>query len=230
MSPTPHSLPQGCVLRSATKSDRFALQALVYRFIRQEAWSFEVRIVGYSLLQILMLSGLIWLESFLFAFSRQGWVQLGLFFAILATMIMICLEISFLLLHLQSSLSGAFFHWSNYTVIEHQGRLIGCGALAESTLCSIIYNMFVDPEWRGKGLGSELMHHLLAKDLSSIYLVCKPDLVPFYQAFGFSPMSWYDLPDLMKLSFEIFRPSLRLRGYPLCFLVLHPNSQNSSGS
>lgn len=55
---------------------------------------------------------------------------------------------------------------------------------------AMIFDVIVSPEVRGTGVGRELMDAVLARpelrDVTSIELVCQPDLAAFYEQFGFS--------------------------------------------
>jgi GNAT superfamily N-acetyltransferase len=56
------------------------------------------------------------------------------------------------------------------------------------------------PPWRGRGIGRELMHRMLARlaDRYAVDLVCDDELVPFYEALGGTParaMLWRNRPD-----------------------------------
>ena len=62
--------------------------------------------------------------------------------------------------------------------------------LTDHTYFAMIFDVIVTPEWRGTGLGRELMECVLAREelagVQSVELVCQPDLVGFYEQFGFS--------------------------------------------
>ncbi len=81
---------------------------------------------------------------------------------------------------------------STYVVLsldEESGKVIGfVNALSDQVLTAYIPLLEVLPEYRGKGIGSELMRRML-KRLESYYtidLLCDPDLEPFYSKAGMS--------------------------------------------
>ncbi len=67
-------------------------------------------------------------------------------------------------------------------------RVVGfINALTDGHLCAFIPLLEVLPEFRGRGIGSELVRRLLAR-LDGYYavdVVCDEDVIPFYQRFGF---------------------------------------------
>lgn len=62
--------------------------------------------------------------------------------------------------------------------------------LTDGTFKALIFDVIVSPEVRGHGLGRQLMEsvirHPQLKDVKHLELYCLPDMVPFYEAFGFS--------------------------------------------
>ncbi len=61
-------------------------------------------------------------------------------------------------------------------------------AIGDGVLAASIPLLEVLPAWRGQGIGSELMRRMVAR-LGPRYmvdLVCDDDLVPFYEALGFT--------------------------------------------
>jgi ribosomal protein S18 acetylase RimI-like enzyme len=67
------------------------------------------------------------------------------------------------------------------------GRVVGFAtAVGDGVLVGYIPLLEVLPEYRGKGIGSELIRRLLERlrDRYMVDLVCDEDLVPFYERFG----------------------------------------------
>ncbi len=76
-------------------------------------------------------------------------------------------------------------------VDEVADRLVAFArVLTDRTYFAMIFDVIVTPEKRGTGLGAEVMKRVLARpelhDVRSIELVCQPDLIGFYEQFGFS--------------------------------------------
>jgi GNAT superfamily N-acetyltransferase len=59
-------------------------------------------------------------------------------------------------------------------------------AISDGTLTAFIPLLEVLPSHRGRGIGTELVRHLLSEleDFYAVDLLCDPDLVPFYERFG----------------------------------------------
>ncbi len=64
-------------------------------------------------------------------------------------------------------------------------------AISDGVMAAYIPLLEVRREWRGKGVGQELVRRLLAQ-LDRLYMVdvvCDPELVPFYERFGMTPLA-----------------------------------------
>ena len=77
-------------------------------------------------------------------------------------------------------------HWL-VAVAPGTTRVVGyVAALSDGVLTSYISHLEVLPEFRGRGIGSELVRRML-KVLSDLYmvdLVCDADVQPFYEPLG----------------------------------------------
>jgi predicted N-acetyltransferase YhbS len=76
---------------------------------------------------------------------------------------------------------------SHVVLAEEGGRTVGfITAISDGVLAAYLPLLEVRREWRGKGVGSELVRRILA-ELAGFYMVdvvCDPDLIPFYERFG----------------------------------------------
>ena len=73
---------------------------------------------------------------------------------------------------------------------EESRRVVGfVTALTDGVQAAFIPLLEVLPEYRGRGIGSELMRRVLGllSDLTAIDLTCRPELQPFYARFGMQP-------------------------------------------
>ncbi|HEV3363125.1 MAG TPA: GNAT family N-acetyltransferase [Acidimicrobiia bacterium] len=64
-------------------------------------------------------------------------------------------------------------------------------AISDGVLAAYIPLLEVRREWRGKGVGAELVRRLLIQ-LENLYMVdviCDPELIPFYERFGMVPLA-----------------------------------------
>lgn len=72
-------------------------------------------------------------------------------------------------------------------VDSDEGKVIGfINAISDKTLCAYIPLLEVLPEYRGQGIGSELMRHMLntLSDYYMIDLICDEKLASFYSRFN----------------------------------------------
>jgi predicted N-acetyltransferase YhbS len=85
------------------------------------------------------------------------------------------------------------------------GRLAGfVRAITDGIFRATIFDLIVEPRWRGRGLGPELLerahaHPALAR-CKRIELICVGEMVPFYERFG------YELSPPERLRMEWHRP------------------------
>ena len=81
---------------------------------------------------------------------------------------------------------------SHVVLAQEEGRIVGfVTAISDGVLAAYIPLLEVRREWRGKGVGSELVRRMLAA-LEGCYMVdvvCDPELVPFYERFGLVPLA-----------------------------------------
>lgn len=70
---------------------------------------------------------------------------------------------------------------------EDAGKIVGfINAVSDGVLSAYIPLLEVLPEYRGQGIGSELVRRMLAElsDLYMVDLLCDEELVPFYEKLG----------------------------------------------
>lgn len=90
----------------------------------------------------------------------------------------------------QARLNPFGLDWRRFTLLENQqGRVVGCvqvkphGGGAQE-LASLV----IAPDWRGQGLGSNLVRHVQAEAGPPLWLMCAPNLKSYYRQFGFRPV------------------------------------------
>ncbi len=88
--------------------------------------------------------------------------------------------------------------WKRYWVIEYDHSLIACAKLNQQTDYSVLYDLYVFPEWRGQGVGSYLVNHLAQTATRPLYLAALPGRIPFYKRLGFAPVPPNYLPLLLQ--------------------------------
>ncbi|MFH9552166.1 GNAT family N-acetyltransferase [Streptomyces sp. NPDC051445] len=78
------------------------------------------------------------------------------------------------------------------TVVDRRAaRLVGFArVLTDRTYLAVVLDVIVSPEVRGGGVGAMVMDAVLAHpwvaDVGSVELVCQPDLIAFYERWGFT--------------------------------------------
>lgn len=94
--------------------------------------------------------------------------------------------------------------WQQFWVIESDGRLVACGQLRSFSGAQELGSLVVLPAWRGQGLGTYLVEHLIKQATQPLYLECLGRrLARFYSRFGFVPVSWGELPRSLKIKFGL---------------------------
>lgn len=86
-------------------------------------------------------------------------------------------------------------HGSSHVVLARDGEtgpVVGyITAISDGVLAAYIPHLEVLPTYRGQGIGSALVKHLLdqLRHLYMIDLICDPDVQPFYERLGLRPYS-----------------------------------------
>ena len=86
--------------------------------------------------------------------------------------------------------------WKRFVVAESdQGQVIGCGQVkphgdGSDELASIV----VHPDWRGRGVARAIIEHFLGLYNGDLYLMCRENLGPLYEKFGFQSVPKEEMP------------------------------------
>ena len=69
-------------------------------------------------------------------------------------------------------------------------RLVGMGrTISDGAMHALIVEVIVDPEWQGRGIGTEVMRRLVRRcreaGIDMVQLFCARGKQPFYEALGF---------------------------------------------
>ncbi len=101
--------------------------------------------------------------------------------------------------------------WSQFWAIECEGRLVACGQLRSFSGAQELGSVVVARAWRGRGLGSYLVKHLIQEATQPLYLECLGSkLARFYTRCGFVPIAWQELPQTLKWKFGVSQVASRL--------------------
>ena len=111
--------------------------------------------------------------------------------------------------------------WTHFYVVVHDEKIVGCGAIGpywgkedESSL----FNIFVLPEYQGKGVGRRIME-ALEKD--EFFLRAKRIEIPasitaceFYKKFGYTYKNGVTVPDEEGI-FRLEKMNVKIKNIPL---------------
>lgn len=99
-------------------------------------------------------------------------------------------------------------HWKRFVVAENlEGEVIGCGQVkphgdGSEELASLV----VLPDWRGQGVAREIIEHFHSKHPGDLYLMCRAEMGPMYEKFGYRALPSEELP-------RYFRRIMRMLGF-----------------
>ncbi len=112
---------------------------------------------------------------------------------------------------LSAKLDPTQLRWSQFWVIECEGRIVACGQLRSFPGAQELGSLVVARAWRDRGLASYLVKHLIQQATEPLYLECLGDrLARFYTRFGFVAIAWQDLPQSLKWKFGVSQLASRL--------------------
>lgn len=113
--------------------------------------------------------------------------------------------------------------WSQFWVIEHRHRVIGCGQLRQHGSVQELGSLVVAPAWRGQGLGTALTQQLMQQATGWLYLECLGDWrAEYYQKFGFTAADWDRMPLEMVSKFRLTRLMAQWLSLPLHIMECQP--------
>jgi N-acetylglutamate synthase-like GNAT family acetyltransferase len=97
--------------------------------------------------------------------------------------------------------------WRRFTVaVDDEGRLLGCGQLKPHGDGVIeLASLAVQPDQRGRGIARTIIEELMGRAARPLYLMCRAELGPFYEKWGFRSLSLRAMP-------AYFRRVARLAG------------------
>jgi GNAT superfamily N-acetyltransferase len=218
MEQLPIDISPGCILRAGSQGDRWQLQKLVLRFIKEEVLGFDLRIFAFYLLSLSGYTILLKIQLFLLFRIESVFFASVMLITIIYNIILIFatfLESGRYLIYI---FTEPLSNWRNYLVVERDRQIIACVALGRSRTHSTIYHLFVQSPWRHQGLGSLLIYHAIDRAYFPLYIICKPKMISFYTNLGFVAVTWQELPKQIQPKFKIFKPSIKLWGYPLILM------------
>ena len=76
--------------------------------------------------------------------------------------------------------------WQRFTIAEEDGRFVGCVQVKPHwDGMRELASLAVLPAAQGHGVGAMLIRAVLAQEKPGLHLMCRSELEPFYQRFGF---------------------------------------------
>lgn len=91
-----------------------------------------------------------------------------------------------------------------------EDRLVGCVRFAQELEIHVLRSLLVDPEWRGQGVGHDLVARVLTHaeegGVQALFCLSYPHLEVFYRSFGFETVTGNDIPqplDTRMLSYGL---------------------------
>ena len=86
--------------------------------------------------------------------------------------------------------------WQRFIVAESpQGQVIGCGQVkSHGDGSDELASLVVHPDWRGQGIARVIIEHLAATHVGDLYLMCRSNLGPMYEKFGYRSVPPDEMP------------------------------------
>ncbi len=86
--------------------------------------------------------------------------------------------------------------WRRFLIaVDSSGKLLGCGQLKPHGKEVIeLASIAVQPDYQKQGIARAIIEQLISKAPRPLYLVCRSRLGPFYQEWGFRPLTRPEMP------------------------------------
>ncbi len=111
-----------------------------------------------------------------------------------------------------------------FWLIECNGQMVAFGQLRFFPGAQELGSLVVAPTWRGQGLGTFLVKHLVQEATQPLYLeCCGSRLAIFYTRFGFVSVSWKELPRPLKFKFSFSALAATLFRIPVTIMHYSPS-------
>lgn len=102
-------------------------------------------------------------------------------------------------------------HWSHFWIAEHDGEVVGIGQVRPYPNCRELGSLVVRADYRGRGVGAQIVQTLLEQEKGTVYLECELHNEAFYNRFGFRRIPRLQAPMPLRLKL-IAALGLRLFG------------------
>lgn len=85
---------------------------------------------------------------------------------------------------------------------DDSGGIVGCGRLKPYRGGVELASIAIAEEWRGQGVGREIVARLLSGHQSPVYLMCEDNRLEFFRQFGFAALPESQLPAGLRPKWE----------------------------
>jgi len=89
--------------------------------------------------------------------------------------------------------------WRRFTVAVSGTQIIGCVQLKPHRDGTVeLASLAVERDWRGRGIGEQLVADCVARHAAALHLMCTHKLVAYYLRLGFAVVALPDLPPYFR--------------------------------
>jgi N-acetylglutamate synthase-like GNAT family acetyltransferase len=90
--------------------------------------------------------------------------------------------------------------WRRFILaVAQDGEVIGCGQIkSHGDGTREVASIVVDPAWREQGVARAVIERLIEENPGELFLMCRSALGPFYEKFGFSSLSFEEMPKYFR--------------------------------
>ncbi|GAB1421793.1 hypothetical protein MASR2M15_19840 [Anaerolineales bacterium] len=99
----------------------------------------------------------------------------------------------------QEGLDLTSLKWKNFMLAESNGQVVAIGQIKPLPGCNELGSLVTRKDMRRKHLASQLIEALSATVTTPIYLLCMEQREPLYQKSGFTRISFWQAPAILKL-------------------------------
>jgi N-acetylglutamate synthase-like GNAT family acetyltransferase len=112
--------------------------------------------------------------------------------------------------------------WRRFVVaVSVTGEIIGCGQVkTHSDRSHELASIAVLPEYRGEGVASAIIEHLINISPKPLYLTCRANLESFYLRFGFHTIQESEMPHYFQRLSRVVKVILFLSRKKEALLVM----------